>query len=225
MSEREELSALLADAHLDASLAAKLAGFGSAVLEANRRFNLTGAKSAPALLAHLLDALTLLPEIEGRLIDVGSGAGFPGVPLALAGLQVDFLEANAKKAAFIREQLAELGCGGEVYTGRVEVLGHDPRLRERYDRATARAVSSATTVAEYLIPLLRIGGVALLPRGRAEERESEALADAALVLGAEVLDDITLGGDRRILRLRKRSKTSPRFPRRDGIPAQRPLCR
>jgi len=225
MSERDELYGLLADAEIDATLRSSLSAFGSSLLEANRRFNLTGAKEPAALLPHLLDALTLLPELDGRTIDVGSGGGFPGIPLMLAGARIDFLESNAKKCGFLREQIAAFGLGGEVFCGRAEVLGRDLRLRERYDRAVARAVASATTVAEYLIPFLRVGGIALMPRGRAEEGEAAAVADAAMVLGAEPLEDILLEGDRRIVRLLKRRPTPERFPRRTGIPASKPLCR
>ncbi len=225
MSERDELYGLLGGSALDESLRSSLSAYGAALLEANRRFNLTGAKNPAALLPHLLDALTLLPEIEGRTIDVGSGGGFPGIPLLLAGARVDFLESNAKKCGFLREQIAAFGATAEVFCGRAEVLGRDLRLREQYDRAVARAVSSATTVAEYLIPFLRVGGVALLPRGRAEEGEAAGIADAALVLGAEPLADVLLDGDRRIVRLLKRRPTPSRFPRRTGIPESRPLCR
>ncbi len=225
MSERAELYELLAEAAIEEQLRDRLSAFGAALLDSNRRFNLTGAKSAAALLPHLLDALTLLPEIAGRTIDVGSGGGFPGIPLLLAGAQVDFLEANAKKCGFLREQIAAFGARAEVFCGRAELLGHDLRLREQYDHATARAVSSATTVAEYLIPLLRVGGIALMPRGRAEEGEAAAIADAALVLGAEPLEDLRLDGERRIVRLIKRRPTPIRFPRRTGIPQSKPLCR
>ena len=225
MSERDELYGLLGGSALDESLRSSLSAYGAALLEANRRFNLTGAKNPAALLPHLLDALTLLPEIEGRTIDVGSGGGFPGIPLLLAGARVDFLESNAKKCGFLREQIAAFGATAEVFCGRAEVLGRDLLLREQYDRAVARAVSSATTVAEYLIPFLRVGGVALLPRGRAEEGEAAGIADAALVLGAEPLADVLLDGDRRIVRLLKRRPTPSRFPRRTGIPESRPLCR
>ncbi|MDH2908691.1 MAG: 16S rRNA (guanine(527)-N(7))-methyltransferase RsmG [Candidatus Eremiobacteraeota bacterium] len=225
MSEREELDGLLAAAGVAEAYRERLSAFGASLLEANRRFNLTGAKSPAALAPHILDALTLLPEIEGRTLDVGSGGGFPGIPLLLAGATVDFLESNAKKCGFLREQIAAFGLEAEVYCGRAEVLGHDPRLRERYDRAVARALSSATTVAEYLIPFLRVGGVALMPRGRAEEGEEAAIADASLVLGAEPLEDIRLEGERRIVRLIKRKPTSDRFPRRTGIPESKPLCR
>ena len=225
MSERDELYGLLGGSALDESLRSSLSAYGAALLEANRRFNLTGAKNPASLLPHLLDALTLLPEIEGRTIDVGSGGGFPGIPLLLAGARVDFLESNAKKCGFLREQIAAFGATAEVFCGRAEVLGRDLLLREQYDRAVARAVSSATTVAEYLIPFLRVGGVALLPRGRAEEGEAAGIADAALVLGAEPLADVLLDGDRRIVRLLKRRPTPSRFPRRTGIPESRPLCR
>ncbi len=224
MSDRDELYELLAGSAIDEALRDSLSTFGASLLETNRRFNLTGAKNPAALLPHLLDALTLLPEIEGRTIDIGSGGGFPGIPLLLAGARVDFLESNAKKCGFLRDQITAFGAHAEVFCGRAEALGRDPGLREQYDRAVARAVSSATTVAEYLVPFLRVGGVALMPRGRAEEGEAAAIADAAMVLGAEPLEDLLLEGERRIVRLVKRRPTPSRFPRRTGIPESKPLC-
>ena len=86
-------------------------------------------------------------------------------------------------------------------------------------RSTTRAA-----VAELTVPFLAIGGRALLQRGALEERERHAVADAALVLGAELVEERPLDGDRRILILEKRSPTSPRFPRKNGIPTKRPLC-
>ena len=90
--------------------------------------------------------------------------------------------------------------------------------------ATARAVASAPTVAELTVPFLAIGGRVLLQRGTLDEREREAVRDAALMLGANLVEERLLGGERRILILEKMSETQARFPRRNGIPDKRPLC-
>jgi 16S rRNA (guanine527-N7)-methyltransferase len=221
-----ELATLLREGGVDAGLAAKLAEYGSLLLEANARVNLTGATDAGALVPHLLDALTLRPFVGDAhtLVDVGSGGGLPGIPLALAtGIDVLLLEPIAKKTAFLTDALRTLGLSGEARAERAEVAARAD-ARERFDLATARAVSSAPTVAELTIPFLRIGGRALLQRGAIDARERQALDDAVLILGARVIDEVVVGDERRILVLEKIAATGNRFPRRNGVPEKRPLC-
>jgi len=215
----------LREAGVEAALAERLAVYAALVLAANRRLNLTGAKDGTAFAAHIADALTLAADVAGPLIDVGSGNGVPGIPLALAtGARVTLLEPIKKRAAFLAGALARLGLDGEAVAGRAEDVARDPAYRERFGTATARAVASAPTVAELTVPFLAIGGRALLQRGSLETPERNAVADAALVLGAELVEERTLDGERRIVILAKRSSTSARFPRKNGTPAKRPLC-
>jgi 16S rRNA (guanine527-N7)-methyltransferase len=196
------------------------------LLDANRRVNLTGAKDAAALVPHLLDALTLTGDVSESLADVGSGGGLPGIPLALAtGVRVALIEPIAKKAAFLERARIELGFAGEIVAERAEIAAREPRLREQFARATARAVSNASTVAELTVPFLRIGGRALLQRTALDPAERQALEDAAPILGAELLEERALAGDHRILVLEKLRATGERFPRRNGVPEKRPLCR
>jgi 16S rRNA (guanine527-N7)-methyltransferase len=217
--------AALTAAGVDESLAVQLSVYTALVLEANRRLNLTGAKDGTAFAEHLLDALTLRHDITGPLIDVGSGNGVPGIPLALAtGARVVLLEPIKKRAAFLTAALAALGLDGEAVAERAEDAARNPAYREVFQTATARAVSSAPTVAELTAPFLAIGGRALLQRGSLDERERNAVADAALVLGAELTEERPLGGERRLVILQKRAPTSFRFPRKNGVPAKRPLC-
>jgi 16S rRNA (guanine527-N7)-methyltransferase len=222
-----EIVALLAEAGVAGDLAERLAAYGALLLDANRRVNLTGAADAAALVPHLLDSLTLVPLIApGRtLVDIGSGGGFPGIPLAIAtGVRVTLIEPIAKKAAFLRTALEACGLEGEALAERAEVAAREPRYREAFDLATARAVSRAPTVAELAMPFLRIGGRALLQRGALDERERQAVEDAAPVLGGVVLEERALAGERRVLILEKRVASSERFPRRNGVPEKRPLC-
>jgi len=178
---------------------------------------------------HLADALVALelPIVRSAatIADIGSGAGVPGIPLAIAtGVRVTLIEPTAKKAAFLREALTSAGLEGEALAERAEVSARNPRYREQFDYATARAVSRAPTVAELTMPFLRIGGRALLQRGAIDERESEALLGAALMLGAEVRDETVLVGDLRVVVLVKVRHIGERFPRRNGVPEKRPLC-
>ena len=217
-------AALLA-AGIDEPLAARLATYAALVLDANRRLNLTGAKTGAAFAEHILDALTLRDDVQGPLIDIGSGNGVPGIPLALAtGATITLLEPIKKRARFLHDALTALALDGIVLAARAEDAARDPSHRERYVTATARAVASAPTVAELTVPFLTIGGRALLQRGSLEPPERNAVADAALVLGAELIEERSLDGNRRLLVLEKRMPTSHRFPRKNGVPTKRPLC-
>jgi len=217
--------AALVAAGIGPALAERLAVYAALVLDANRRLNLTGARDGTAFAEHLLDALTLHGDVRGELVDVGSGNGLPGIPLALAtGARVVLVEPIKKRAAFLAAALAGLALDGEVVAERAEDAARNPALRERFGTATARAVASAPAVAELTVPFLALGGRALLQRGSLAQHERNAVADAALVLGAELVEERPLEGERRILILEKRAPTGPRFPRRAGIPAKRPLC-
>jgi 16S rRNA (guanine527-N7)-methyltransferase len=205
----------------------RLARYGGLLLAANRQFNLTGAKSADELVPHLLDSVSVAPYITKHLVDIGSGGGLPAIPLAIVtGVPVTMVETTLKKARFLERMLAEFALAGEVVPLRAEVAAHDERLRGTFHTGTARAVSSAPTVAELLLPFLEPGGLAVLQRGTMDDRERDALADAAPMLGAELerIDVLESEPLRHIVLIRKRSETSPRFPRRTGIPEKRPLC-
>ena len=227
MTPLPDAAALVAlrQAGVEETLAGRLAVYAALVLAANRRLNLTGAKDGAAFAAHITDALTLAADVAGPLIDVGSGNGIPGIPLAVAtGVRVTLLEPIKKRATFLTAALGQLGVDGEAVAGRAEDVARDPAYRERFGTATARAVASGPTVAELTVPFLALGGRALLQRGSLETPERNALSDAALVLGAELVEERPLDGERRILVLKKRAPTSPRFPRKNGVPAKRPLC-
>ncbi len=224
-AENEALGTLLRSAGVGAEMADRLAAYGALLLEANQRVNLTGAKDAVALLPHLLDALTLADDVRDALVDVGSGGGLPGIPLAIVtGVAVTLIEPIAKKAAFLERTLTHLGLAGLVVNERAETAARDERFREHFAVATARAVSKAPTVAELTVPFLRIGGRALLQRGSTEPVERQALDDAAPILGAALVEERAIEGDRRIFVLEKRVATGQRFPRRNGVPEKRPLC-
>lgn len=225
MNERETLESMLGEAGVDRTLAQRLAAYGALVLEANRRFNLSGAGAPEELLPHLLDSLTLVPYVRGPMVDVGSGGGLPAIPLALAcGTAVTLVESTAKKAAFLDGALESLRLHGKVVPERAEIAGRSPDLREQFETATARAVSTASTVLELTAPFLRVGGDALLQRGRLSDAERNAVMDAAPMLGLAFSREVSLDGDRRILVFHKTEPTPQRFPRRVGVPEKRPLC-
>lgn len=220
-----ELEALLERAGAQAGLAARLAEYGRLVLETNRRFNLTGARSAAELVDHIIDSLTVVPHVAEPYVDVGSGAGMPAIPVAIAtGIPVTMIEATAKKARFLESTLKRLGVSGTVVAQRAEIAGHDAGLREAFASGTCRALGNAPMVAELLLPLIRPGGVAILQRGVIFPDERRALEDASLMLGGRVASEEPLEGDRRLILVEKRDPTALRFPRRPGVPAKHPLC-
>jgi 16S rRNA (guanine527-N7)-methyltransferase len=202
-----------------------LAGYVRLLLERNATLNLTAARDEAAVTEHIRDALSLLPYVRDPLVDVGSGGGFPAIPLAIVtGFRVTLVESLAKKARFLEEAVAELGLDATVVCERAEVAARRPDLRGAFASATARAVGSLPTVLELSVPFLAVGGVAVLQRGRIEPAERSAADDAALVLGAEVSAETVLEGERRVLLAVKLRETPQRFPRRPGVPAKRPLC-
>lgn len=216
---------------------ARMVSYLERVLEANRKVNLTSiTEPAEAVELHLLDSLTalpLLPAGAGRLevVDIGTGAGFPGVPLALARperLFVWLVDAQARRVRFVEGALAELGVdNARAVHGRAEELGRG-LLRERLDAAVARAVASLPVVAEYALPLLRVGGRFIAYRGREGEVEAEQAASALAELGGAVVDvrRVVLpwsGAERTLVAIDKVAGTPARYPRRPGVPERRPL--
>lgn len=223
--ERQAIADALRGAGVAEETAARLSEYGALVLEANRRTNLTGARTPKALAEHIIDSLTLVPYAQGPLVDVGSGAGFPAIPVAIAtGIAVTLIEANGKKARFLSGALETLGVQATVICDRAETAAHRPDLREQFAAGTARALARATTTAELVVPFLGIGGIAALQRGRMANEERNSLSDAALVLGAELAEIVDVDASRQIAVLVKKRPTPARFPRRSGVPAKRPLC-
>jgi 16S rRNA (guanine527-N7)-methyltransferase len=219
------LEELLADQGLGEPAVAALSRYGRLVLEANRRFNVTGARSSEEIARHIGDSLSVIPYLSEPYVDVGSGAGFPAIPIGIVtGIRLTLIEATLKKARLLESFLKSLGLRGVVVAERAEPAGHRPDLREKFASGTCRAVATAPAVAELLLPLIGVGGAALLQRGRTDEAERRALEDASLVLGASVERDDEIGGDRHIILLRKLRDTPARFPRRTGAPQKRPLC-
>ncbi len=225
MSERAELAALLASAGIEADQAARLAIFGERLLETNRRFNLTGAATAQTLAPHILDSLSIQEYIVSPLVDVGSGGGLPGIPLAVVtGAETTFVEASTKKAAFLEAVVAVCGVHGRVVPERAEIAARHADLREAFASATVRAVAPAPAALELAMPFLRVGGTVVLQQGTLGDRERNAARDAAAMLGGSSPEEIPLSGGRRVLLVRKADSTPQRFPRRNGVPAKRPLC-
>ena len=220
------------------------AGFADAVeqyvallLDANDRLNLTRV-TEPAAVArlHLLDALSALPLLDSlgpaRALDLGSGGGVPGLVLALARPEMTWtlIDSVGKKCDAMRGFAAALGLTSvTVIAQRAETLGRDPRHRERYDLVTARACAALPVLAEYALPLARVGGALLAWKGPLTASDDElvngAAASALLGGGPPAIHDTGTPalGRHRLVVVPKERATSARYPRRAGEPARRPL--
>jgi 16S rRNA (guanine527-N7)-methyltransferase len=208
-----------------------LARYIELVLKWRTRANLTGVRTQEeAARVLVLDALGCLAALPGRgsIVDLGSGAGTPGIPIAVArpDVRLALVEASRKKAGFLEVVLRELELANvEVLQTRAETLGRSPAHRGRHDAVTARALASIPVLAEYALPLLRIGGVAVFLKGSGAAVRAQRAAGAVTILGGEVLaeDPATLT-PRHLVVLRKVAPTPDRYPRRPGVPARRPLA-
>ena len=223
---------------LDGEQLDRFAAYRRLLLAWNARTNLTAVRDPVAIDRRLvLDALLLVPTIDAllsqiereppRLVDVGSGAGFPGLALKIArpGLEVTLVEATGKKVAFLAHVIAELGLVGAVAVhARAEDLGRDRAYRAAFDLATARAVASLPSLLELCAPLLRVGGHGLFPKGLAIAEELAAGARAAPALRVRILAaDRLPASETRLVVVEKTAPTPDRYPRRAGIPAREPL--
>jgi len=189
----------------------------------------SAVRSTPSSAPTPLEACPLKPDT--RLIDVGSGAGFPGLPLKIIcpAVKLTLLEATGKKIEFLKHMVALLDLRGvTVIKGRAEELGHSPDHRERYDWAVARAVAEMPTLAEYLLPLVRIGGRALAQKGEDAPAEVSAAGRAIAHLGGRLnrLVPVELTGiaeTRYLVIVDKVAATPTKHPRRPGMPEKHPL--
>lgn len=212
----------------------QFAAYTSTLQSWNERVNLTAITDAEGIaVRHFLDSLCCARcwgEPPATLIDIGSGAGFPGVPLKILhpSLHLTLVESVGKKAAFLQHIVGLLGLNDvTILTQRAEAVGRDPQHRERYDVATARAVAELRILAEYGLPLVRLGGRLLAPKGADVAQEVAAAQRALTLLGGELLAvaPIALPGvdPRTLVVIAKVSPTPPAYPRAAGIPARRPL--
>jgi 16S rRNA (guanine527-N7)-methyltransferase len=206
------------------------------LLEWNSRFNLTAIRDAEGIrIKHFLDSLTCLMAIRdshpNRLIDVGTGAGFPGLALkiVLPNLRLTLVESVGKKLDFCSHMVQKLRLENvDLILARAEEVGQMPAHREQYDWAVARAVANLPVLLEYLVPLVKVGGHALAQKGDSGPAEAHASGKALKLLGGNLhqLLPVNLPGvveDRYLVIVDKTAATPPQYPRRTGLPAKCPL--
>lgn len=202
----------------------------------NEKFNLTAIRDIEQIRnKHFLDSLTcVLAWGDNRpksLIDVGTGAGFPGIPLKIIfpSLRLTLVESVGKKTKFCQHLIDILKLEHvEIIQDRAEVLGQNLKYREKFDWAVARAVANLPVLVEYLLPLVRLGGGVIAQKGESGPAESQKATRAIQILGGvfRQLLPVTIPGvveERYLVIIDKNARTPKLYPRRPGIPAKQPL--
>jgi len=211
--------------------------FEKLLIEWNQKINLTSISSPQEIhIKHFLDSLTCLFFIKNverslSLVDVGTGAGFPGIPLKiyLPDMHLTLVESVKKKADFCLQAINTLHLENvRVCNTRAEELGQNPVERQSYDWAVARAVSDLPVLVEYLLPLVKIGGKALVMKGKNVDAEIQKSGKAIHSLGGKLGNcmnfDLLEGfGNRTLILINKVASTPAQYPRRSGIPVKKPL--
>ena len=212
------------------------------LVEWNLRINLTAIKGYDAVQTrHFLDSLTVSLALSDRvdqrpwgplrLLDLGTGAGLPGVPLKIVRPEIELvlLDSVAKKTAFLHHLIRRLNLEGvEVVTGRAEELGNLPQYREAFHAVTSRAVARLPALAELGLPFCRIGGLLIAQKKVDAREEVEQAARAIGVMGGALREVKKLhleepGEERSLVIIEKVFPTPPGYPRRPGLPARRPV--
>ncbi len=196
--------------------------YASLLVEWNSKFNLTAIKDADGIvIKHFVDSLSVMQygKLEGTLIDVGTGAGFPGLPLLIANdnLELTFLDSTGKKIKFIETVLDELGLFADTVNMRAEEAAKDEFLRENFDYATARAVSNLRDLSEYCLPFVKTGGTFISMKSAKTEEEITDAKEAIKVLGGEIEKvksfELADCGERTFVFVKKVRQTPPKYPR------------
>ena len=206
------------------------------LIEWNRVMNLTGITDYDEVnLKHFTDSLTISRIIDmaqiNTLIDVGTGAGFPGIPIKIAfpHIKVYLLDSLNKRIKFLNEVIKKLGLKNiYAFHGRAEDFAKDRQYREKFDVCVSRAVANLSTLSEYCIPFVKTGGYFVSYKGGDSDEEVVRSENAITLLGGEIentdrffLPDTDMG--RTLIKIRKRKSTPNRYPRKAGIPSKEPL--
>ena len=206
------------------------------LLDWNQKFNLTAIRDVESIRTkHFLDSFSCVQAWKAnpplRLVDVGTGAGFPGLPLKIIypNMHVTLVESVGKKAMFCQYIVSKLGLEGvEVINARAEEVGQNPAHRESYDWGVARAVANLNVLSEYLLPLVKVGGIFLAQKGESGPAEAQSAEKAMKILGGKLkqLIPVNLPGvadDRYLVLVDKVAATPPKYPRTAGMAAKMPL--
>ena len=204
------------------------------LLDWNEKINLTAITEVDdVILKHFIDSMTILKYIEdgSKIIDVGTGAGFPGIPIAIMkeDTEINLLDSLNKRINFLKEVCSELKIDNvEAIHGRAEEMGQNKQHREKYDITISRAVANMTTLVEYLLPFVKVGGICICMKGAEIDKELEEAKFAIKELGGEIVNQekfMLPNSDmaRNIVLIKKIKQTSNKYPRKAGTPSKSPM--
>ncbi|MCH5192008.1 MAG: 16S rRNA (guanine(527)-N(7))-methyltransferase RsmG [Oscillospiraceae bacterium] len=219
---------------IDAGAFARLDRFAEMLVETNKSFNLTAiTEPDDVTVKHFADSLSVfkfadIPE-NASIIDVGTGAGFPGLVLKLArpDIRMTFLDSTRKKLGFIESVLSENGLSADIVHMRAEEAARLPKYREKFDFATARAVASLPVLSEYCLPFVKTGGTFISMKSADSTEEIDIAKSAISILGGKIFQnqvfDLVENTPRRIILIKKNSQTPTKYPRPSAQISKKPL--
>lgn len=219
---------------LDETALQRFDKYAEMIVETNKTLNLTAIIEPEEILyKHFIDSLSLLTVIDvqngAKIIDVGTGAGFPGVCLLIArpDIKITLMDGTNKRLNFISNVLDELGLNAEILHSRAELVGKDVKYREKFDIVTARAVANMNTLSEYCLPFANVGGIFAPMKAAKADEELNGAENAIKLLGGKVKDvkhlNIDKCGERCIIITEKISHTPPKYPRASAQISKKPL--
>ena len=204
------------------------------LIEWNSKMNLTAiVEPEEIILKHFIDSITISKYLEGKdnLIDIGTGAGFPGIPLKIVNpdIKVTLLDSLNKRIVFLNEVISGLQLEKiQTIHGRAEEFGKNSKYREKYDVATSRAVSNLSVLSEYMLPFVNVGGLCICMKGSEIKDEMQEAKNAIKVLGGRIkeVDEFCLVNTdikRNNIVILKEKNTPNKYPRKPGTPAKEPI--
>lgn len=204
------------------------------LIEWNEKINLTAiTEPKEIIIKHFVDSLTISKNIKAgaQVIDVGTGAGFPGISLKIYrdDIEIVLLDSLNKRINFLNDVIEKISLTKiSTVHGRAEELGHNKKYREKFDVSTSRAVANMATLSEYLIPFVKINGIVIMMKGSEVKQEIEESKKAINILGGSVTntEEFNLPNTeikRNIILIKKEKQTIKKYPRKPGIPAKEPL--
>ena len=204
------------------------------LIEWNEKINLTAiTEPKEIIIKHFVDSLTISKNIKAgaQVIDVGTGAGFPGIPLKIYrdDIEIVLLDSLNKRINFLNDVIEKISLTKiSTVHGRAEELGHNKKYREKFDVSTSRAVANMATLSEYLIPFVKINGIVIMMKGSEVKQEIEESKKAINILGGSVTntEEFNLPNTeikRNIILIKKEKQTIKKYPRKPGTPAKEPL--
>ncbi len=229
ISDAEKLGISLTDVQIK-----RFEKLSELLVEQNETMNLTAITDPDGIaVKHFADSISVLKAAEfapnARVLDVGTGAGFPSIPLLIVrpDLEMTMIDSTAKKLKYVASTVEALGLNADVVHTRAEEAGQNKEYREKFDIVCSRAVAALNVLCEYCLPFVKVEGVFLAMKGAKAKEEIDGAADAIKLLGGKITDEISFklsdGGERTIVVIKKISHVPPKYPRVSAQIAKKPL--